>query len=154
MWPIYLREAARQGPDALGDAVMRMLAIGLTVVCALGSVILHGGAALFCGILTVLFVPVAGWPRLFGLVSGNLLMVVAGLALASYADGSILDTLARLLAAIPFVVVAGFLMMPHFAGKLALRVVPANVSPAPLMPAAPAARSPEPSPKAGPTPPA
>lgn len=121
MWPKFLREAAAAGVDALGDALMRALAIAAVVLAIVGIAVLDGGAAFFCGILVVLFAPVIAWPRLFSLIAGNLLVIASGLAFFSGPTGGFLGTLAKLLGVLPFFAVAAFLMVPNPGAKFLMK---------------------------------
>lgn len=155
MWPNYLRRAAATGTDALGDALVRTGAAVILALSLLGVVLVQGGAGLFFGVLALLTFPVALWPRLFGLVSGNLMIVVGLLVFVTAGN------LPTALSMLPLFAIAVFFMMPHIAGEFAMNHVPALPAappPAPVEPVRAPAIAPalpaETTPPPGPTPPA
>lgn len=155
MWPKYLRRAAATGTDALGDALVRTAAAAMLVLGLLGTGFTQGGTALFFGALAILTLPVTVLPRLCGLIAGNLIVVLS--LLVFFTTGGLLTALGVL----PLLAIAVFFMLPHLAGRLAMRYVPAEraivappaqvVMPEPKIEPVPAEKKP---PAAGPTPPA
>lgn len=108
------RRAHQQQPDddRVGLKVVRGLALIFVLVSAASVVSKTGVGAFMSLFAAIAFLLTALMPRAFGRLVGGAIGILAALAMFSGAHGQVVLTLARIVEAAPFLLVAGLFVVP------------------------------------------